>query len=217
MNLSEYLGFNYITRYTTDELYDMFSKHNNLDVTKFAYDIYFLGVLHRIQKHDVHLFIKFIDMFEDINKNVVAINRQKNDSFYSLAGRIIMLVCYGGSCDEIYVYKIVDYLLKKNMSVPNNIINYGFNYVGHRINIKTSELVDYIMKNHNVIQHVRKLINNYDILLFDITNDLQFVESLLLISKCRQKKLPKCIIICKILYYYLLGKNIMYNKDDSTN
>ena len=74
-----------------------------------------------------------------------------------------------------------------------------------------------MINNHNVIQNVRKIINNYDIILFNITNDLSFIESLLLVTKCKNKIVPKFVITHKILYYYLLDRNIEYNKDDSIN
>ena len=79
----------------------------------------------------------------------------------------------------------------------------------HYVNPVIYRTVNYVINNFAVIQHVRKIINNYDVLLFDITNDLQFIELIPVTAKCKQKNLPKFTIIHKILYYYLLDKNYM--------
>ena len=202
MQLSKYLDIKY-TYYTIEELNNIFSKHNNLDMAEFYVDDDLIKLLYGYQNSS--LIIKFINMFKDINAFEIA------DPSYSLAGNVVIAML---SMKKHYrvTYKVMDYMLKlgANMStlcrIPNNSIIYDINHSNYN-NYENHAVMKYVANYFPIIQNVRTIINNYDILLFDIINDLQFIELILLISKCKHKNLPKFIITHKILYYYLLFKN----------
>ena len=148
-------------------------------------------------------------MFKDVNEFE---NRIGN--CYSVSGNIVFALSNIKTHEKIYAYKTTDFLLKKNTNMANLHTSvcgsikrtYGINAYNFS-NLDNQNIVTYVINNFIVIQGVRKIINNYDILLFDITNDLQFIKQILLITKSKHKNLPKCVIIYKILYYYLLDKN----------
>ena len=214
MNIREYIGIDYKKKYTINEFNNILLKYNNLDIKNYYMDGYcikFLCKLHDLDKHNIDPIINFINMFKDINeiekKNI-------NPNRYSVAGNIILTLSYINARDETYVYKIMDFLLGKNTNMAKLSVSCRNNVKKtHGIdaycfsNLNNLDIAKYVVDNYNIIQNVRKLINNYDILLFDITNDLQFIKQILLISNCKQKNLPKCVIIYEILYYYLLDKN----------
>ena len=209
MNISEYIGINYNTIYTAKELGIILSKFNNLDILEHYTDRRFVYLL---TDQPVSIIIKFIDMFKDVNK--FESTNYYSAYCYSITGIAICAIIYSIKYNEIHVYKIMDHLLKLNadttvISIDRRVGRlYGIDHYERSFydadNYKT---IKYVVDNYNVIQRVRKIINNYDITLFDITNDLQFIELILLISKYKHKKLPKFVVIHKILYYYLLDKN----------
>ena len=211
MDIGKYIGIDYNTIYTTNELNNILSKFNNLDIAKFDMD----GKIRQLlQKYDASATISFINMFRNINDLEMVWDEGHR---YSLAANIMMIITNKIDYDKIYVYKIVDHLLKLSAAMNMEIIyvkRYGFtcgiSFINNNwmyFNSRNRDIVVYLNNNFTVIQNVRKIINNYDILLFDITDDLQFIKQILLITKLRHKNLPKYIIIHKILYYYLLDKN----------
>ena len=214
MDLGKYIGINYDKTYTTYELGNIFSKFNNLHMKDYR-------INHRLDsllgKQSVSTIIKFIDMFKDINEFEA---RGYSSDNYSLAGNILLMISNVKINNKTYVYIIMDHLLKKNMNTSIICVNTTIgrveynstNYI-YYFNNDNQKTVTYMLNNYNVIQNVRKIINNYNMILFDITDDLQFIESILLVSKSRHKNLPKFIITQKILFWYLLCKNYMYNKD----
>ena len=161
--------------------------------------------------------IKFIDMFKDINEIEASSYTSRK---YSLCGNIILMITYKNIDDGICVYKIMNHLLKLNMDtsimfVDKDGVKFGIEFLSKNWDLEISKnykIAMYMVHNFTVIQNVRKIINNYDMLLFDITSNLQFIKQMLLISKSKHKNVPKFIITHKILYYYLLDKNIMYNQ-----
>ena len=221
MYISDYIGIDYNIEYTTDELNNMLSKFNNLDMENYYMDE---KIIFLLESTHISSIIKFIDIFQDINKFEDGCEQK-----YSLVGNIICMITRTKIHNEICVYKIMDHLLKRNMNTlmchiteledGGNKKTYGIEHYHYNdYAIKNNYyVVQYMINNHNVIQNVRKIINNYDIILFNITNDLSFIESLLLVTKCKNKIVPKFVITHKILYYYLLDRNIEYNKDDSIN
>ena len=206
MEIGEYIGLVHNTEYTANELNIVFSKFNNLSMGQF-YVSSKIAVL--LSKQNISIIIKFIDMFRDINEFENSRNR------YSVAGNILYIIKIMIKSNNILVYKIMDYMLRRNMNTEMLFIINGTTIgIDYFIKHNCSEnyyIVRYMANNFSVIQNVRKIINNYDILLFDITNDLQFIKLILLIIKCKNKIVPKFIITHKILYYYLLEKNDIYN------
>ena len=207
MDIGEYIGLNYYKQYTTDELNNKFSKFNNLDMKNFYIKYNLITFL---REQDASSIIKFVDMFKDIN--------EFEDIYcgYSLAGNIISVIISKHYSHKIHVYKIMDHMLKMNMNIKaiynDNVMKYGIKIMWHkRCQNDNHDIVHYMTDNYNVIQNVRKITNNYDVLLFDITDDLPLIKTILLITKCKEKILPKFIITHKILYYYLLAKNEIYN------
>ena len=211
MEIGEYIGLDYGKQYTKDELNNIFSKFNNLSMRNFCVKISAICLLN---KQDSSLIIKFINMFKDINE----LENERLGQQYSVAGNILYIIRSMRTNKNICVYKIMYHMLELNMNInitcvggrrTENCLEY---YNASRYNnINNYDVVKYVVANYNVIQNVRKIINNYDILLFDITNDLPLIESMLLIISCKQKNLPKFVITHKILYYYLLEKNDIYN------
>lgn len=175
MNIGEYLGINYETKYTKSDIDNIFSKFNNLDANKFRIDIRFIYLL---QKTNACL-IKFINMFKDINEFA-----PPNNVSYSLAGDVIRTMVWADTKNQIHVYEIMDHMSKLNMDTTSicivkktngHIKKYGIKSFikNHRyINIETYETVNYMINNYNVIKNVRKITNNNDIILFNITDDL---------------------------------------------
>ena len=208
MEIGEYIGLKYDTQYTENELGIMFSKFSNLSMGQFYAGYIIISLL---SKQNISIIIKFIDMFRDINEF------ENSRNGYSVAGNIIYAIKIMVNSNHILVYKIMDYMLRMNMNTKMIFVidksTRGFDnfYVTKYSCSENYYIVHYMANNFSVIQNVRKIINNYDILLFDITNDLQFIELLLLITKCKEKILPKFIITHKILYYYLLVKNEICN------
>ena len=213
MNISKYIGIDYDTKYTTKELDNTLSKFNNLNISKHCIDKKFVYLL---MNQPVSIIIKFIDMFRDINK--FEITNDYSTYCYSITGIAIHAIICSTKYHKIHVYKIMDHLLKLNANttaismVEETRMLYGFDHYDKCLFYGTNnyKTIKYVIDNYNVIQNVRKIINNYDIILFNITDNLQFIELILLISKCKYKMLPKFIIIYKILYYYLLGQNNRY-------
>ena len=209
MDIGKYIGIEY-DRYSTVEFNNILDKFKNLNMKDYYMTEYFINIL---AEQQISTIIKFINMFENVN-NFEA-EREGNLHKHSLAGNIIYMI----SCmndNKICVYKIIDHLFKLNMNseklcTSTNGETYGLDYYINIMynSISNNNYVMYMVNNFSIIQNVRKLINNYDILLFDITNDLPFIELMLLISRSRHKNLPKFIITHKILYYYLLYKNIL--------
>ena len=216
MQIDDHIGIDCNVEYATEDLNNILSKFENLNIKKFHINII---PLYFLSKQDSSSIIKFIDMFDNINKFQ---KRTSMDIAYSLAGLIIYTLTLMKTYNKISVYKIMDHMLKKNMDTKVIYKSVGFAFdtikkgidcfhlgcYGHCENYK---IVNYMAKNFNTIQNVRKIINNYDIILFDITNDLQIIESLLIISKYKHKIVPKFIITHKILYWYLFDKNKLYN------
>ena len=208
MNIIKYIGIDCTIKYTTNKFNNILSKFDKFDMGDFYIDYIFTRLL---GKQHVSTIIKFIDMFQDINDFEADYGSTRVDS---LAGNIICMIIGMNQCDKIRVYKIIDHLLKLNMntsamySVGGKV--YGINYHDNTnyVNKKNHDIVMYVVEKFNVIQNVRKIINNYDIILFDITDDLQFIELMLLVTKSRHKKLPRFVITHKIVYYYLLDKNV---------
>ena len=112
MDITNHIGINYNTEYTTEEFDNILSKFNNLSMTDYYIDETFSELL---SKQSVSTIIKFINMFRDINEFEFACD----DYFYghSLAGNIIFTIMCKATCDKIYVYKIMDHLLKQGMNV----------------------------------------------------------------------------------------------------
>ena len=214
MDIGKYIGIDYYGEYATNELNNILSKFYNLDYGKFSPDDNIHSLL---DDHDASTTIKFINMFQNINK----FGAKKIYLFnYSLAGNIISMLMYKYAHDKIYVYKVMDHLFKLNMNIEKICIDekcktkHGmdiFNDNMPYVNRSNHNIVGYMINKFNIIQCVRKIINNYDVVLFDIAGDLQFIKSILLISKSRHKNLPKFVITHKILYYYLLDKNEINN------
>ena len=208
MDIIEYLNIEHDMDYTIGELNDVFSKHHNIDMKQFYMDCKSIRFLQNYDSSS--LTINFINMFENVNEFETSVNCY----CYSLAGNIISVILHDTYC-KTFVYKITDHLLKLNMDVSSlckstNGRKYDLNY-GIFIDHVNYDTIKYVVDNYDIIQNVRKLINNHDILLFDITNDFQFIRQILLITKCKHKNLPKFIITHKILYYYLLEKNEINN------
>ena len=203
-------------KYTNKELDNIFSKFNNLDVGNYRIDSYMIELL---SKTKYPVIIKFINMFDDINKFDNVFNKIRHT--WTLAGNIVLTIMRMCKNKRVYVYKIMDHLLKLNMNVTLLYVFYGDNKTSKTCmfsdeharynNLENHKNVMYMINNFTAIQNVRKIINNYDILLFDITDDLQFIKQILLITKCKHKNVPKFIITHKILYYYLLNKNEINN------
>ena len=223
MEIGTFIGINYNIKYTTNELNNIFSKFSNLDMSNHYIH---LRTVRLLSEQNGLTIINFANMFKDIN----GFEHVCSFCGYTLAGYILYIIRSMNRDDKICVYNILDYMLKMNMEIKIMYIatnrdgtstttydidcfNSADSYNRHN-NYNTFK---YVMDNYNVIQNVRKIINNNDIILFDITDDLQFVELMLLISKSKHKNLPKFIITYKVLYYYLLDKNIMYNKDENNN
>ena len=212
MEISEYMGINYETKYTTNELSNLFSKFTNLKMGDYHMDHVITDLL---VKQNSLLVIEFINMFKDINE--FEHSRDEYHRAYSLAGSILRIIRFLRKKNQVHVYKIMDHLLKLNMDITQMYFipkqMYGIGRFDHTYynNGQNHDTVMYMVNNYDVIKNVRKIINNNDIILFDITNDLPIIELILLISKSRHKNLPKFIIIHKIFYYYLLDKNIMSN------
>ena len=212
MDISKYIGIKYHLKYTAKDLDNMLSKFNNLDMGNY-YATRELAIL--LRKQSVQTIINFINMFKDVNQYEYL--RANYNSVHSLSGFILAMIRLMHTNNQVCIYKIMDHLLKLNMNTLQMCFAtekiYDINYYekNHYSCEQNHTNVLYVVNNYAIIQNVRKTINNNDILLFDITNDLQFIELILLISKCKHKNLPKFIIIHKILYYYLLDKNIMYN------
>ena len=220
MNIATHFGIDCDTKYTINEFNNLFSKYTDLDMSKFYITNDFLRLL--INYKNAHMMIKFIDVFEDVNK-FETYDRISNK--YSLAGNMMLAITHmeydtNIVTNNICVYKIMDHLLKRNMDVTAICVNNKTSLNIHGIEVirkrnyddqNNYDMIQYIINNWDIIQCVRKLINNNDILLFNITDDLPFIELLLLITRCKRKNLPKFIIIHKILYYYLQDKNENYN------
>ena len=210
MDIGKYIGLDRDIEYTTDELNNIFSKFDNLNMGNFRINGFMISFLN---KQNSSLIIKFINMFKDINE----FESTHDDHCYSLAGNILFVIRSMCTNNKTCVYKIMDHMLEMNMNINRTAINcvetYGMEFYGPNRynNINNYNNVTYIVNNYTVIQNVRKIINNNDIILFDITNDLQFIELILLITKCKNKNVPKFVITHKILYYYLLEKNDIYN------
>ena len=218
MSIGQWLG-DFGNHYTSNELGQIFSSFSNLTIDVFGITDSFL---HLLSKQNVSTVIKFINMFVDINNFETIISKSAYSYSCSVAGNIMRVIAAKHTEDKIFVYKIMDYLFKlgidTNMEIMYirdcNGLTYGIDYLHTKLwyqNYDNHEIVNYMINNYNIIQNVRKIINNYDILLFDITDDLQFIELVLLITKCKHKNLPKFVITHKILYYYLLDKNIEFN------
>ena len=212
MDIGKYIGIDYDKTYTTNELNNILSKFNNLDIAKFDVD----GKIRQLlQKYDASATINFINMFKNIND--LGMPQDETSYRYSLAAHIMLVITRKSDHDKLYVYKIVDHLLKISAAMNTEIIyvkryisTCGIDFINNNwsyFNYWNRVIVVYIHNNFSVIQNVRKIINNYDIILFDITDDLQFIKQTLLITKSKHKNLPKFIITHKILYYYLLDKN----------
>lgn len=218
MKFSKYMGISHKTKYTTNELSNIFSKFTNLKMGDYYIDHKFIDLM---GEQNSSLVIKFINMFKDINEFEYSYGDDHDT--YSLAGTVICMIRFSNEAKQVCICKIMDHLLKLNMDMSqmyfivkrmNGIDRFGYKYYNNKQN---HDAVMYMVNNYNVIQNVRKIMNNHDIILFDIINDLQFIELILLISKSRHKIVPKFIITYVILYYYLLDRNIEYNKDDSIN
>ena len=218
MDIAKHIGINDNTEYTTEEFNNILSKFNNLNMKDYYINSEFADLLSR---QSVSTITKFINMFRDVDEFELELEHVSYTHRHSLAGNIIYIIMCKATCEKIYVYKIMDYLFKQGMDaaavcikrakdITYDIIYFCDCYVF--INKENHYYVTYMANNYDVIQNVRKLINNYDILLFDITNDLQFIELILLISKSKHKNLPKFVITHKILCYYLFYENITYNK-----
>lgn len=208
MQIDEYLGVDYSN---TNDWDNIFSKHNNLDYGLFTVPIWFIESL---SNQKAHVIIKFIDIFRNINKFDFG-------SIYSgstLVYEIILALTLMDK-NKIDVYKIMNHLFKLDMDTSKILIVggqiYGIKYYTSIkfYNRKNYKIVEYMVDNYTVIKNTRNLINNHDILLFNINNDLWLIKLFLIICKCKQKKLPKYIMIHKILYHYLLFINYWQNKD----
>lgn len=215
MDIGEYIGINYNRDYKTNELNNILSKFSNLDMKNYYMQAKFIRLL---RNQHVSTITKFIDMFKDVNEFEAMCGALYE---HSLAGKIIYIIMRMHKSNEICVYKILDHLFKSNMNTKvlargrNGGITYGVDFLQDNdqcANYENYITLKYVFNNYNIIQNIRKIINNYDMILFDIVNDLQFIKSLLLVTKHKNKIVPKFIIIHKILYYYLLDKNIMYNQ-----
>ena len=213
MDIDKYIGINVNTTYTTEELNNILSNFNNLNMGNYYMNGDFIKLL---SEQPVLTITKFISMFKDINEFEHSCEKFKY--CHSVAGNILYIIARKDTYNKICVYKIMDYLFKQGMNTKAVFVHkirgtiYDIKFFCECCKFAVEENYDdvtYIVNNYDVIQNVRKLINNYDILLFDITDDLQFIELILLISKCKQKNLPKFVIMHKILYYYLLDENIM--------
>ena len=213
MDIIKYLNINYSKNYTTIELNNIFSKFNNLNTKNYYMNEYVIGLLSRQHFSTI---IKFINMFKDINEFEALHNNETEK--YSLVGNILFVIVNMNK-NEISVYKIMDHLLKLNMDIEilgastedNKVYDIEFYTMNMYCSVQNYFMVLYMVCNFDIIQNVRKIINNYDILLFDIIDDLQFIKQILLITKSKHKNLPKYIITHKILYYYLLDKNEINN------
>ena len=214
MDIAEYIGIDYKSKYTAEELNNILSKFNNLNMGDYYVDGTFAKLF---SEQPISTVIKFIDMFKDINEFEMSCGFQ---CCYSLAGNTILMINNKSIYDKLYVYKIIDYLLKQDMNTAalciekSNGTMYDITYFHNKIGFveeKNYDVIMYVQNNYNVIKNVRKIINNNDIILFDITDDLQFIELILLISKSRHRIVPKFVITHKILYWYLLIKNEIYN------
>ena len=213
MEISKYIGIDCDKEYTANELDNIFSKFNNLDIGDYRIDF---DIVNLLSNQNSLTIIKFISMFRDINK----FESDRGVCKYTLAGSILYVIRTMEQDNKICVYNIMDHLLQINMdtetmhTIDQNGTIQGIKYCGHceyYSSYENHNTVEYIVDNYDTIQNVKKIINNYDIILFDITNDLQIIESLLMISKYKHKIVPKFIITHKILYWYLFDKNKMYN------
>ena len=211
MDIVKYIGIKYNTKYTTTELNNILTKFNDLDFGKFYMTSDFAQLFRYFH---VSVIINFINIFRYVDQ--MEGDNCGNRYRFSLAGNIIyMLTTIRTKC-PIYMYKIMDHLLKLNMNTTiictEYSSEYGIEFYDYRNyhNKDNYYTVTYILATFYKIQNVRKIMNNYDIILFDITDDLPFIELLLLITKCKNKIIPKFVITHKILYYYLLNKNIEY-------
>lgn len=208
MDIDEYLGITYDNKRFCDgtDLNDIFSKHANLKVELYYMNTYFLTLL---GEQNAITIIKFINMFQDVNKT----EYNYNSFGYTLAKNIIFIIKKMPTYNKKNVFMIMDHLLKLDVdiAVANSYIVSGIFACIEHFNIVT-----YMCNYYHIIKNTRSLINNHDIILFDINNDIHLIELFLLICKCKHKNLPKFIIIHKILCYYLLYQNYKYNNNNST-
>ena len=195
-----------INKKDTNDFHEIFSKHNNLDFGSFCMNIRLIKLL---SKKNISTIIKFINMFIDVNKfesrPIYAMHK------FTLSGYMLYMIPFMNN--KMDIYTIVEHLLKRNMDTNKLCFEFddlhGINWLETNTVIGRDRFVVVmdVINNYPIIQNTRKIINNNDVQLFDINNDIQFIELLLLICKCKQKNLPKFIITHKILYYYLLYKN----------
>ena len=209
MDIGEYFGIKYHGKHNFDQI---FTSHNNLDFAKFTISGTFINILsHR----KTFIIIKFINMFKDVNC-FEHINSRHNR--LTLCGTIMSAIRSMKHKNTIGIYTIMDHLFKLNMDVAKIAASYHSTYgvyyylTTQYANTQNYKIVKYIIKNYTIIKNTRNLINNYDILLFKINDAIHLIKLFLLIGKCKQKNLPKFIIIHKILYYYLLHQNCKHNK-----
>ena len=164
MDIGEYIGINYHTKYTTNELNNILSNFNNLDFGKFNMD----NPIHTLlNNQDSSTIIKFIDMFKNINEfetKCCVPSHPASFRCYSLAGNIILRITSKNDYNKICVYKIMDHLLKLNMNtkaisvnqyqkITHGIDNFNSNLLSGDPNNR--KIVDYMIDNYNTIQNVR--------------------------------------------------------------
>ena len=198
MNIDKYLNIirnPYLETYNADKLDEIFSKYTNLDIK-----LYYITepFCHLLAEQKSSTIIKFINMFQNVNEEDCG----RYGLHLTLAENIIYVIATMWSYNGKDVYVIMDHLLKLGVKSVYKIFKYLKFKQEEHLNI-----IKYIIKNYTIIKNTRNLMNNHDILLFKINNDVWLINLFLLISKCKQKNLPKFIIIHKILYYYLLHQN----------
>ena len=213
MDIKKYLNIDDIN---TNNLNDTFLEHSCVDIKNIYISNSFCQLL---AKQNVTTIINFINMFKDVDK-FEAHNMSAHR--LTLGGNIMLVMSWMRVTNQNKnnVHIIVDHLLKLNMDAnmlgevtyPRTDGFITLDFFSKFFNNKyTYYYITNIINNYPVVQYVRKIINNQNILLIDINNNLKFIESILLICKCKQKNLPKFIITHKILYYYLLYKDSEYN------
>ena len=201
MYIHKYLGITYDNNGFSNaiKLDEIFSKHTKLDIRSYFVRMDFMNLL---AEQPISTIMNFINMFRDADEK----DPLDVGTGYTLPENMLLLV-YNMSYDKKKIYMIFDHMQKLDMCTCYDISSAFMIYDIK----KQTKIVEYMLDNHNIIQHVRKLINNYNMILFKINNDVWLINLFLLICKCKQKNLPKFIILYKILYYYLLYQNYEYN------
>jgi hypothetical protein len=166
-------------------------------------DTHFYGPMCRdLARLEIDHIINFFDLF-DINEFEEGTTGCERYTVFCIILNIINRIPY------IHLDKII-YMLNKgvNLDIKITLSNkekqsiYG--HINSNYSSKNKIYVDKINEYHNIVTNLQQLLNNKKIIPINIFNKLETIKYLLIISKMKNKILPKCLILYKILYFYLL-------------